>query len=264
MTFSLVDTHAHLDMEKFDTDRLEVICRAKEAGVRNIISVGIDLVSSLSAINLSQSDEGIFATAGFHPSKAQEITQQDIVELEKLAILPRVVAIGELGLDYHYQPVDREAQRKLMRLQLAIAERLELPVIIHCREAEDDLLSILTNWVSVSKRARDQAPGVIHCFNGDSETAQKYLDMGFYLSVGAYISYPSAKGLRSVMRGIPMDKLLMETDCPFLPPQRYRGRRNEPSYIPFTLQVLAGITGTNEDIIAQATTENATQLFRLE
>ena len=138
MEYSLVDTHAHLDMEKFDSDRLEVIYRAKEADVRNIISVVIDLASTLSAINLSQSDEAIFATAGFHPSKAQNITQRDITELEKLAKNPSIVAIGELGLGYYYQPVDKEARKRLMRLQLELASKLELPVIIHCREAKDD------------------------------------------------------------------------------------------------------------------------------
>lgn len=263
MTFSLIDTHAHLDMEEFDSDRLEVIYRAKEAGIRNIISVGIDLASSLRAINLSQSNEGIFATTGFHPSKAKELTRQDLVELEKLANHPKVVAIGELGLDYHYQPVDKKEQIRLMRLQLELAERLELPVVIHCREAEEDMLSALADWTSKNKRASNQALGVIHCFNGNSETANKYLEMGFYISIGAYIGYPSAKHLYDVIRDIPPDKLLLETDSPFLPPQKYRGQRNEPLYIPFILQALADITGSTRETIAHRTTENAKQLFKL-
>jgi len=264
MTFSLIDTHAHLDMEEFDSDRLEVIYRAKEAGIRNIISIGIDLASSLRAINLSQSNEGIFATAGFHPSKAREVTQQDLVELEKLANHPGVVAIGELGLDYHYQPVDKKEQLRLMRLQLELAERLGLPVVIHCREAEEDMLSVLVDWTSTTQRVGNQAPGVIHCFNGNSEIANKYLEMGFYISIGAYIGYPSAKHLYDVIRDIPLDKLLIETDCPFLPPQRYRGQRNEPSYAPFALQALADITGNTKETIAHKTTKNAKQLFKLE
>jgi TatD DNase family protein len=263
MTFSLVDTHAHLDMKEFDPDRIEVIHRAEEAGIRSIISVGIDLASSFKAINLSQSYEGVFATTGFHPSKAQEVTPQDLAELEKLANHPRVVAIGELGLDYHYQPVDKDAQKRLMRWQLELAQRLELPAIIHCREAEEDMLSDLANWSSTNQRASNQAPGVIHCFNGNSEIAQKYLKMGFYISIGAYIGYPSAKHLCNVIRSIPLDRLLIETDCPFLPPQRYRGQRNEPAYIPFILQTLEDITDSTKESIAHKTTENANQLFKL-
>lgn len=264
MNISLVDTHAHLDMKEFNSDRLEVISRAKEAGIRNIISIGIDLASSIAAINLSRSNKGIFATAGFHPSKAQKVTKRDIEKFKTIAINPKIVAIGELGLDYHYKPVDKGAQRRLMRLQLELADKLNLPVVIHCREAEDDMLSVLRDWCSTSKRVSKQAPGVIHCFNGNSEIAQEYLSMGFYISLGAYIGYPSAKYLCNVIRGVSLSRLLIETDCPFLPPQRYRGQRNEPSYIPFTLQTLADITGNTKETIARKTAENAKQLFKLD
>jgi len=159
--------------------------------------------------------------------------------------------------------VDREAQIGLMKLQLELAERLELPVVIHCRKAEDDMLSLLADWSSANQRVGKKVLGVIHCFNGNSELVQKYLEMGFYISMGAYIGYPSAKHLYNVIRGIPLEKLLIETDCPFLPPQIYRGQRNEPSYIPFTLQALVDITGGTKETIARKTTENATQLFKL-
>jgi TatD DNase family protein len=263
VTITLVDTHAHLDMEEFDSDRLNVIYRAKEAGVKSIISVGIDLASSHEAINLSESNEVIFATVGLHPHNAKEVTQQNILEMEKLAKHPKVVAIGELGLDYHYQPVDADVQRRLMRRQLELANRLELPVIIHSREAEEDILPILIDWNSNDQRRRNQALGVIHCFSGNLDIAQKYIEMGFYISLGAYIGYPSARHLYNVIRDIPLDKLLIETDCPFLPPQKYRGKRNEPSYILFTLQALADITGNTRETIARQTTENANQLFKL-
>lgn len=262
MTITLIDTHAHLDMVEFDIDRLDVINRAKEFGITRIINVGIDLLSSLKAINFSELHEEIYATAGLHPHEAKETTQQDILELGKLANHPRVVAIGELGLDYHYQPVDREAQRRLMVWQLELADRLELPVVIHCREAEEDIIPILADWSSNNLR-RNQALGVIHCFGGNSNIAQKYIEMGFYISLGAYISYPSAKHLCNVIRNIPLDRLLLETDCPFLPPQKYRGQRNEPSYILLTLQVLASITGITKETISFKTTKNANKLFKL-
>ena len=264
MVISLIDTHAHLDMPEFDSDLFGVISRAKEAGVKRIISIGIDLLSSGAAIKLSESYEGIFATVGIHPHNAREATKRDMSEIEKLASRPCVVAIGEIGLDYHYQPVDKQSQIRLLNWQLALAKWLNLPIVIHCREAEEDLLPILTDWCAGGKKKGNRSLGVIHCFGGDLEIARKYIEMGFFISLGAYIGYPSARHLHNSIRHIPLDKLLIETDCPFLPPQKYRGRRNEPAFVHFTLQALANITGNTQKTIADRTTVNANQLFKLE
>ncbi|MFC1847061.1 TatD family hydrolase, partial [Chloroflexota bacterium] len=195
--------------------------------------------------------------------EAEAVTQNDISSLEKLAENFRVVAVGELGLDYHYQPVNREEQIKVMRWQLEMAQRLDLPLVIHCRDAEEDMLKILTEWISAYRKGNDNPIGVLHCFSGDLETANKYLELGFYISVGAYIGYPSSKQLHNAIRAIPLDRLMLETDSPFLPPQPYRGQRNEPSYIPSVLETLADITGVEKEIIARETTQNAERLFQL-
>ena len=264
MVISLIDTHAHLDMPEFDSDRFGIICRAKEAGVEKIISIGIDLLSSEAAIKLSESNEGIFAAVGIHPHNTKEAYKRDMSKIEKLASHPCVVAIGEIGLDYHYQLVDKQSQIRLLNWQLELAERLKLPIVIHCREAEEDLLPILTDWCAGGKKKDSKSLGVIHCFSGDLEIARKYIEMGFFISLGAYIGYPSARYLHKSIQHIPLDKLLVESDCPFLPPQKYRGRRNEPAFVNFTLQALADIIGNTQKAIAQKTTANANQLFKLE
>ncbi len=264
MKYSLVETHAHLDMEEFDADREEAISRAKAAGVERIITIGIDAASSHRAVAIAKSNNGLFAAVGCHPHETEAINQEDIAELEKLAAKPEVVAIGEIGLDYHYQPVDKKAQIEVMQKQLALAQRLALPVIIHCRDAEEDMLALLNEWVSAYSSRGNSPIGVIHCFSGGLETAAKYMDMGFYISVGAYIGYPSSKKLRDVIKEIPLDRIMLETDSPFLPPQQFRGQRNEPSYIPFVLEVLADITGIDKEIIAKKTTQNAIRLFNID
>lgn len=260
---SIIDSHAHLDMPHFDNDRKEVISKAIAAGVTTIISVGIDLESSKKAISLAEANPRIFATVGIHPHEANTVTEKGIAALKEIARHNKVVAIGEAGLDFYRNRSTHEAQSRALGWQLELAEELDLPIIIHCRQAERDMQAILYNWTSTHKRPEGKPPGVIHCFNGDSESALRYLDMGFFISVGAYIGYPSSLHAHGTVRIIPADRLMVETDCPFLPPQSYRGKRNEPSYLPLTVEILARIRGVPPETIASETTESARRLFRL-
>jgi len=264
MQLSIIDTHAHLNMEAFDEDRTDVISRALDVGISTIITVGINLESSKRAIELAEEYPGIYATAGIHPHDTTTITEADIVSLDVMAKHPRVVAIGETGLDFYRNYSPQENQLQALEWQLDLAVKLDLPVVIHCRNAEREMHSLLLKWTS--RYGYDNVPckGVIHCFNGDIDNARKYLNMGFHLSFGAYIGYPSSKEVHCVIRDIPADKLLIETDCPFLPPQSHRGKRNEPAYLPFIVDILAQIRRESPESIARKTTENAIKLFRLQ
>ena len=248
-------------MPHFNDDRAQAIERAFSSGIGAVINVGIDIASTKAAIKLAESHPGIYAAAGFHPHNVTGIKYADIDQIAQLAGHPRVVAIGEVGLDFHRDYSPREAQLWAFRRQLEMAAELSLPVVIHCREAEAELIPIVKDWALSLK---GNPVGVIHCFNGDAAAAQTYLDMGFYISLGAYIGYPKSRGLHDVIKSVPQDRLLVETDCPYLPPQSRRGKRNEPAYLPLTVTEIAGIRGVSRDVIAAETTENACRLFRLE
>lgn len=258
---SIVDTHAHLDMEEFDEDRSEVIARALDSGVSTIITVGTELESSKRAIELAENNAAILAAAGFHPHEADGVNEEDITELARIADHPRVMAIGEIGLDFYRDFSAREAQLRVLKWQLELAAKMDLPVVIHCRQAENDLLALLPDWTSCYKDG--QPGGVIHRFSGDIYTAQQYLEIGFFISLGAYIGYPSSRRMHDVIRSLPQDRLLVETDCPFLPPQSHRGQRNEPAYLPLTVELLAEIRQVSPETIARQTTQNALRLFGL-
>jgi len=252
----MIDTHAHIDFPDFDKDRDEMVARALAAGVVNIITVGTDLESSKKAVELAERYAGVYAAVGIHPHDAAAINEADIARLGDIAKHPRVVAVGETGLDFYRDYSPRTAQIQVLRWQLALAAELRLPVIIHCRQAEGDMLNLL-------RSTHQQYQGVIHCFRGDTDTARTYLDMGFYLSLAAYIGYPSSVKAHDVIRSIPGDRLLVETDCPFLPPQGHRGERNEPAYLPLTVRTLAAIRREQYEDTAKATLQNAQRLFRL-
>ena len=258
----LVDTHAHLDMSDFDKDRMDVIARAKETHVNSIINVGTNLESSKRAIGLAEKYPEIHAAVGFHPHDSAKVGKANILELTEIANHPKVVAIGEIGLDFYRNYSPRELQLQTLTLQLDLAAKLGLPVIIHCRQAENEILNILYDWVSSNKSSQKQCPGVIHCFNGGKDTLRQYLDMNFYISLGAYIGYPTSQ-MHDVILGIPDDRLVVETDCPFLPPQSYRGQRNEPAYVSLTVEVLSKIKSESYEQVVQKTTNNARRLFHL-
>lgn len=250
-------------MGHFSKDRAQVLARARDSGVSAIITVGIDLSSSQRAVKLAEKFSQVFATVGFHPHNVAGVNKPDITKLAQIAEHPRVVAVGEVGLDFYRDYSPHEAQLRVLKWQLELALELDLPVIVHCRRADKDILPLLRDWVSGDRRPPKQPPGVIHCFSGDVDTAREYLDMGFFISFGAYIGYPTSSNLYRVIRSIPQDRLLVETDCPYLPSQKRRGQRNEPAYILSTVEFLAEIRGESVEQVARETTESAHYLFRL-
>ncbi len=261
MDLHVVDTHAHLDMSEFNSDLEVVLARAAQAGIKTILTIGIDLKSSRQAVELAQRYPGVYAAVGIHPHDAEGATQEDISQLETLAKSPRVVALGEMGLDFYRNTSSRDAQLRVFAWQLELANKTGLPIIIHCRQAVQDMLGILSRWSSESATVGPE--GIIHCFNGDLTAVQSYIEMGFYLALGGYIGYPSSLSFREIIRDIPLDKLVLETDCPFLPPQQYRGKRNEPAYTLLTLQVLADIKKLSVEEVASQTTANARAVLKI-
>lgn len=265
---NLVETHAHLDDARFGADLSEVLVRATQAGVTRIITVGANLESSCAAIALAQGHIGVWATAGIHPHAARSIDRAVLRELGDLAADPRVVAIGETGLDYYRDLSARDEQRAAFEAQLDLASQIGKPVVIHVRDkaadgpAYDDVLAILRAWQPRYHVSCD-CPGVFHCFSGTAELAEKILAMGFLVGVDGPITYPKAEVLRSTLAWVPLDRLLLETDCPYLPPQPFRGRRNEPAYLLHIAQAIAQLKACDVQEVARVTTSSAEHLFGL-
>jgi TatD DNase family protein len=262
MTLHLVDTHAHLDMDDFDSDRDEVLSRAREAGIEKIVTVGIDVNSSKKAIELAEKYPWIYPAVGIHPHDAKKAEWSDISRLRELAAHPKVVAIGEIGLDFYRNISPREKQVQVVNWQLDLAADLNLPVIVHARQAAHEMLNVLTEWVKKQSSATCTPRGVIHCFSEDENVARQYLKLGFMISFAGYVSYPSSKAA-TIAKSIPIDKIMVETDSPFLPPQQYRGKRCEPAYAAITASVLANSFGMPVEEFARITSENAARLFKI-
>jgi len=262
MTLNLVDTHAHLDMDDFDSDRDDVLLRAQAAGVEKIVTVGIDLASSKKAIELADKYSWIFPAVGVHPHDARTFEWSDISRLRELAAHPKVVAIGEIGLDFYRNMSPKEKQLQVVNWQLDLAAETNLPVIIHARQAAHEAVSMLSEWVQRKSSPTYTPRGVIHCFSEDENIARQYLRLGFMISFAGYVSYPSSKAAL-IAKSIPIDRIMVETDSPFLPPQSYRGKRCEPSYVAITASVLANAFGMPVEEFARKTTENARRLFRI-
>lgn len=257
-----IDTHAHLDSADFAPDRNEVIARAREAGVAKIITVGCwsrdagfdPLIEVVSWYDF------IYAALGVHPHDAKDVVDEAPWELiRKLSLQKnsRVVAVGETGLDYHYDKSPREAQKEVFKKQLSLARELNLPVIVHTREAEDDTVEIM------KQGGVNETGGVLHCFSGSKGLADEALKMGFYLSFTGVISFPKAEALREVVKATPIENMLIETDCPYLAPVPHRGKRNEPAFIMETARAIAGIKGLSVEDVARITSMNAEDLFGL-
>ena len=254
----LIDTHCHLDMSTYQEDCEAVLARAVAAGVTRIISVGIDLESSRKAIGLAEQYEAIYATVGVHPHNVAELTEADYDELRNLCRHPKVVAYGEIGLDYvkNYAPV--AMQKEHFSKQVALARELELPLVVHDREAHDDIMEMLES------AGLFPAGGVMHCFSGDAVFARRVLAMGFHISIPGVVTFAKAEMLQEAVREIPLASLILETDGPFLAPVPYRGKRNEPRLLLFTAQKVAELKGLSLEEVARQTTLNAVQLFSLE
>jgi TatD DNase family protein len=252
----LTDSHAHLDDERFAPDLAAALDRARAAGVEHIVTVGTGLASCEAAIALARRNPGLVrASVGIHPHDAAGSDEAALARLSELARSPEVVAIGETGLDYHYNRSPRDAQRAVFESHIRIALELNLPVVVHCREAYEDCLTILKGHAGSGLR------GALHCFAGDWPTAKALIGMNFFISFAGPLTFSNADPLREVARRVPMDRLLIETDCPYLAPQPVRGRRNEPAFVRYVAEALAAIRGMTADEVAARTAGNATQLF---
>lgn len=259
----LVDTHCHLNFDAFDEDRAQIIERAAAAGVTRIINPGIDEDSSRAGVAWAATYEGVFAAVGVHPNSSADFGESDLGWIETLAGEAKVVAIGEIGLDYHWDYSPKAAQFRAFEAQLALAARLELPVIIHNREASEDVMDILERWAADLPPSLRGRAGVLHSFSAPPEIADRALAAGFYLGFTGPITYKKADELRTIATNAPLDRLLVETDAPFLTPTPYRGKRNEPSYIPLMVDRLASLHQISTDEMGAHTTANAERLFRL-
>ncbi|CAE6801185.1 MAG: TatD family hydrolase [Nitrospira sp.] len=257
----LIDTHTHLDDARYESDREAMISRARQAGVESMITIGCDLVTSRSAVVLANQYPFVYASIGVHPHEVKHITADWYDEFRKLAHDRKVVAYGEIGLDYHYNHSDPELQRQRFREQIQLARELTLPVIIHTREAQDDTIRIL------KEERASEIGGVFHCFSGDAWLAKDAIELGFYLSFSGILTFQNATMLRDIAKTVPADRLLIETDCPYLTPVPHRGKRNEPAYVKHVADLLATIasdgTPVTADEIGRRTSDNARRLFRI-
>ncbi len=251
----LIDTHAHLDMDDFDHDREAVIDRAIEGGVSRIITIGIDQESSQKAVALAESYSFIYASVGFHPHDADAFDAEAMDALVRLSSYDKVVAWGEIGLDFFRLRSSKEKQMTVFRRQLEMAHELNLPVIIHDRDAHEAVLEILSSF------GRGNNRGVIHCYSGDQDLAEAFINLGYYISIPGTVTFKKADNIKSVAADIPLDRLLLETDAPFLSPVPKRGKRNEPLYVTHTAQAIARLKKMPLADLARMTTENAMNLF---
>ncbi len=256
----LIDSHAHVHFPHFDAARAAVIERARKAGLVAIVDIGTDLASSRAALALAEQHDFIYATVGVHPHDAKTVDQAVLDELRTLARHSKVVAIGEIGLDYYRDLSPRPVQRRAFADQLALAAELELPVVIHSRDAHDDVLTILRDWASSLPVGR---VGVLHTYAAGPERLDDVLAMGFYIGLSGPVTFSNARRLREVAEMVPLDRLLVETDCPYLTPVPHRGKRNEPAYVRYVVEAVARARGASTENTANATTENARRLFGL-
>jgi len=252
-SLSFIDTHCHMDMKEFDQDREEVIARSRAAGIDPLITIGSDLEGTLEGVALAEQHDGIYCSVGIHPHDAKDFTAETYRLLKDLTRQTKVVAIGETGLDYHYDHSPRDVQRRVFEQHLLLAGETGLPVIIHSREANRDTLQIVSNSGITN--------GVFHCFSGDMAMAEQVMAMGFYISLAGPVTFKKARSLHEVARMVPDDYLLLETDAPYLTPEPFRGKRNEPAYLVHTAKRIAELRGISLQDISRITSVNAKQLF---
>ncbi len=254
---SVIDTHCHLDMISSGEDIGKIVSRAAARGISRIITIGIDLESSKKAIDIAEKHETVYASVGIHPHNVQGLQDNSYDELEKLCDNSKVVAYGEIGLDFVKQYAPQHVQLEHYARQIELAKKVGLPLVIHDREAHDEILHIL------KKEAPFAAAGVMHCFSGDWSLAKQILNLGFLISIPGIVTFTKASTLHEVAQKIPLDKLILETDAPFLTPDPYRGRTNIPEYVLYTAKKVAGLRGITVEEVARSTTDNAQKLFNI-
>lgn len=253
----LFDTHAHLEEKNFAIDLDQVLVRAKEQGVSLILNVGYNLKHARLSVDLARKYDFIYAAVGLHPHDAKDATDELWEEIYKLAAHPKVVAIGEMGLDYYRDHSPRQVQRRAFRHQIKIAKDLKMPIIIHDRDAHQDVLTI------VKEEQASQVGGVFHAFSGSWEMAKEVLNLGFYIAIGGPVTFTNARKVLEVARKVPLDRLLLETDCPYLTPHPYRGKRNEPGYVKLVAEKIAELKNVPFEEVCRVTKENGQKLFQI-
>ncbi|MED3934202.1 TatD family hydrolase [Priestia megaterium] len=251
----LFDTHVHLNAEQYEDDLQEVINRALEKGVQNMVVVGFDEPTIKKAIQIAETYDFIYASVGWHPVDAVDMTDEHLAWIEELAQHPKVVALGEMGLDYHWGKSPKEVQKDVFRRQIRLARKVNLPIIIHNRDATEDVVTIL------KEEHVEEVGGIMHCFTGSIEVANQCMDMNMYISFGGPVTFKNAKKPKEVATELPLDKLLIETDCPYLTPHPFRGKRNEPGYVSYVAEQIAELKGITYEELADITTGNAKKLF---
>ncbi|MCC7363626.1 MAG: TatD family hydrolase [Dehalococcoidia bacterium] len=256
----LFDSHSHLQDAKFGDETAAVIARSREAGVAGILLCGYDAASNEQALAIAGTNPGVFPAVGYHPHEAGTVTAGMLAELESLAARPEVVCVGEIGLDHYWGTTDPGEQRELLEAQLDIALRVGKPVSLHSRSAEDAMAEVLAPYAGRARTA-GTVPGVMHCFGGTLEQAERYTELGFLVSIACVVTYPKNDEARRLAAGLPLDAILVETDSPYLPPQRLRGKRNEPAFVRDAVEAIAAVRGVPAAEIAEATTRNAERTF---
>ena len=252
----LFDTHAHLNDEAFDLDREEILAGLNEKGVGLVMNAGCSLEASREVVEMAQQYPWLYAAVGSHPDSADEVNEEVLEEYRKLCKLnPKVKAIGEIGLDYHYEDIPREIQQKAFRMQMELARELDLPVIVHEREAHEDGMAIVREFPTVS--------GVFHCYSGSAEMARQLVDMGWYIGFTGVLTFKNARKAVETAASIPLDRIVLETDCPYMAPEPFRGKRNDPGYLYRMAEQLAQIRGITPEEAAAITTENGKRLYRI-
>lgn len=260
----LVDSHAHVQDVAYERDRATVLERARSAGVIAIVTAGTDLPSSQAAVQLAMAEPLIWAAVGIHPHDAAQAPSDTCAQLEQLARSERVVAIGEIGLDFYRDLSPRVAQERVFQEQLELAGRLDLPVVVHSREAHAATLGTLQPWASSQRASGRREPlGIMHCYAYGPERLADYLQLGFAISIPGTVTYPKAAAIADAAARAPLNRLVIETDCPYLTPQSRRGRRNEPALLTETVAKIAALRDISGTLVAERTTENAGRLFRL-
>lgn len=254
----LFDTHAHLNAADFTDDLEEVIERAGNVGVSDIVVVGFDRPTIERTMELVEKYDHIYGCIGWHPVDAVDCTEEDLQWIEQLCKHPKIVAYGEIGLDYHWDKSPKDVQQRLFREQIRLAKKLRLPIAIHTRDAMEDTVTIL------KEEHAEEVGGIMHCFSGSVETARECMKMNFYISLGGPVTFKNAKRPKAVAKEVPLDRILIETDCPYLAPHPYRGKRNEPAYVKLVAEQIADIKGVPFKELAEATTKNAKLLFGIE
>ena len=251
---NIFDTHAHYDDSRFDEDRDELISSLSEKGVSHIVNCGCDLKSSLTTVALAEKHSFIYAAVGVHAHEAEETTEEDLTEIEKLYNNKKVVAVGEIGLDYHYDFSPRERQLEVFKRQLILANKLDLPVIVHDREAHEDTMNLLKRY---------KPKGVVHCFSGSAEMAKEIVKLGMYIGIGGAVTFKNAKKPIEVVEYLPLDRLVLETDAPYMTPVPFRGQRCDSAHIAYTAERIAEIKGIDVQELIDICNENAKRLFNL-